>query len=112
MIQDDTQDGPVLELTVEWLDAVAAELRDVVAELTRLAVEVVADWQDERGREWAERADGVARDLARQADAGTELARCAGRASQDTGPRLGATDGTRVAEGYGARIATLSDPPR
>ena len=45
-------------------------------------------------------------------DTGTELARSAERASQDIGPRLGATDGTRVAGGYGARIATLYDPPR
>ena len=105
-----------------WCADVAAVLRAASDQTARLAVQIAEDWLDDRGREWAERAALLHRELDRiagdAAHLGTRLAHpepappvlttvVAGTGRR--GPRLGGTAGERADDAYGMRIAEL--PP-
>lgn len=103
-----------------WCAEVAAALLAASERVARLSVQVGEDWLDDRGREWAERAALLHRELDRAAARAAELG-----ARQDDpvpaipmpivplgprrGPRLGGTGGVRADDGTGMRIAEL--PP-
>ncbi|NMI00406.1 hypothetical protein [Pseudonocardia acidicola] len=141
-----TQDVPppdpqALDRAARWVEVLAQRLSEVVPEVGRLVGQVARDWPDHRGREWTERASLVHRELLRELDAATELARSTARlaaesstmqvpagAEQDvgrsvpswtiprpvgraSGPRLGGTDAERVEDERGVRIPLLPDPP-
>lgn len=108
-----------------WCVEAAGLLHDTTLRAARLAAAVTADWLDADGQAWAARIDALRRDLDRAADEADDLVRrlpdpdptSAGAAalgagtSARYGPRLGATSGARVDDGYGVRIAQLPDPP-
>jgi hypothetical protein len=91
-------------------------LDDIGRRLARLAESVAGDWPDQGGRDWTERVARLRSELAEQAAV-------AGRLGERTAPddpgatgaerpgiRLGDTDGYRVDDQRGVRIAEL--PPR
>ena len=96
-----------------WATNPADTLDDIGRRLARLAESVAGDWPDQGGRDWTERAARLRSELA-------EHAAMAGRLGERTGPydpeaastgrpgiRLGDTDGDRVDEERGVRIAEL-----
>lgn len=114
------------------LDVVAGRLADAVPALARIAADVERDWPDAQGRLWGERAALVRGVLVRELDAVLDLARLVGTAMQNGplggseearpppvvspavgrrsgGPRLGGTDGQRVDDERGIRIAHLGE---
>ena len=109
---------------VHWLRECADRFTHAAAETGRVAGGVERCWDDERGREWVERAGLVQRQLERDAQACAELADRITRAAAaepptdedadaTTGPLLGATAARRVDGARGMRIATLpGEEPR
>lgn len=131
--------APLAE-AADWCAGLAAVLADVAGQAGGLAARIADDWSDDHGREWAERAALLRRELSRDALAATELATDLARRSADasltgapttdspttgagalsapvagstrpTGARLGGTDADRVDEERGMRIAQLADDP-
>jgi hypothetical protein len=110
---------------VQWCAAVAAALDEVTDQVGHLTARLAAGWPDERGREWTERALRLRRSLEQDADAAAELGRTVARIADALaggpagapplglrarpGPRLGGTDGGRVDDERGVRIARLGD---
>jgi hypothetical protein len=99
-----------------WATNLADDLDDIGRRLARLAESVAADWPDQRGREWTERAARLRSELAEQA---AEAGRLGDRMAPDDpgaagieqpGIRLGDTGGDRIDDERGVRIAEL--PPR
>jgi hypothetical protein len=120
-----------------WCAELADTLTEVGHRLARLAESVAADWPDQRGREWVDRATQVHGELVQRAGAAAELG---GRIAHAAGPptawgaaeppaaeppaaggawggavgtgrtgmRLGGTGGDRVDAGRGVRIAELA----
>ncbi len=93
-------------------------LLDIARRVVRLAEAVTVDWPDARGREWAERAAQLHRELIQQAATAVELGGRTGRPSEGSaagmrtrgGVRLGGTEGHRVDEERGVRIGELPPP--
>ena len=121
MVNDDPAD-PLLP----WCRAAGTVLAHAAARALLLASAVAADWLDDHGREWAERAASLHRELARTArdvddltrelslrdhapDVAATLRGVAAQARR-TGPCLGGTDGARTDDGHGVRIAELPEP--
>jgi hypothetical protein len=107
-----------------WCADVAAVLLAASDQTARLALRIAEDWLDDRGREWAERAGLLHRELDRMATDAAHLGAQPDPAQPDPaqpvlptvvagtgrrGPRLGGTAGERVDDTYGMRIAEL--PP-
>ena len=96
-----------------WATNLADTLDDIGRRLARLAESVAGDWPDQGGREWTERATRLRSELAEQAAVAGLLVERTG--SDDPGAagagrpgiRLGDTDGYRVDEERGVRIAEL-----
>lgn len=132
------RDRAALEGLIGWCRAVAAVVDDAAARIAGLAGRIAHDWPDERGREAAERAALMHRQLARDATAVTELGRSivammaalatatneepatapagsryGGRRPGDRneGPLLGGTEGARADDARGPQIPQLPDPP-
>ncbi len=112
------------ESSADWCAEVVAVLVEASDRTARLAVAIAEDWLDDRGREWAERAallhrelDRLAADAARRGAERADpdpfplpvLAAPGRRGPRLGGPRLGGTAGTRVDDEDGMRIAEL--PP-
>jgi hypothetical protein len=108
-----------------WCLELADQLADVGRRLARLAEQVAVDWPDPSGSAWAERADQLQRELAREAVNAAELGRdyepgvahlgpdasvAAAGPGARLGVRLGGTAGHRVDDERGVRIAELSEP--
>ncbi len=115
----------------DLLDVVAGRLADAVPALARIAADVERDWPDGHGRLWGERAALVRGALVREFDAVLDVVGLVGAAMQDGpaggsgdggptvvpstagrrigGPRLGGTDGERVGDERGIRIAQLGE---
>jgi hypothetical protein len=105
-----------------WCAELAAALLTASERTARLAVMIAEDWLDDHGREWAEQAALLQRELDRSAaeaaDLGAQMTEpgpvpahlplVAGGTSR-RGPRLGGTAGTHVDHEYGMSIAEL--PP-
>lgn len=112
---------------LRWCTAAAVDLVDAGVLAGRLAAAIAADWLDDNGREWAERAGRLGRELdAAAADAAhvaRELARpdrepdpaliaahgIALRGGSGRGPRLGGTDGDRAGDDRGVHLPQLPD---
>ena len=102
-----------------WCADVAAVLLEASDRTARLALRIAEDWLDDRGREWAERAallhrelDRMAADAARRGtepDPTPELLSPLVTGPARRGPRLGGTSGVRADDASGMRIAEL--PP-
>ncbi len=106
-----------------WCGEVAAVLAAASERTARLAVQIAEDWLDDRGREWAERAALLHRELERSAAAAAALGtRFTGPdpsssvlwpigpvIARHRGPRLGGTSGARTGDDTGMQIAEL--PP-
>lgn len=96
-----------------WLRECGARLGWAAEEIGRIAARVERVWDDERGREWGERAGLVHRQLRRDAVTCAELAdRAEQPASQEAGPLLGSTAARRADAARGMRIAMLGDEDR
>lgn len=119
----------------DLLDVVAGRLGDALPVLARIAADVERDWPDDQGRFWGERVVLVRGVLLHELDAVRDAARLVGAALRDGlvaepedggspgvlsppaaavgrragGPRLGGTDGQRVDDQRGVRIAQLGD---
>jgi hypothetical protein len=103
---------------IRWCTRLAAALDDAARRVARIAGQLADDWPDAAGREWAERAARLGRDLHRDAVAADELRSDLVRAAEPApaevprlpaGVRLGGTSGVRVGEERGMRIAELGD---
>lgn len=102
-----------------WCADVAAVLLAASDQTARLAVRIAEDWLDDRGREWAERAALLHRELDRMATEAAHLGAQPDPAlpvlptlvvgTGRRGPRLGGTAGERADDAYGMSIAEL--PP-
>jgi hypothetical protein len=100
-----------------WTVNLTDTLDDIGRRLARLAESVAGDWPDQGGRDWTERAVRLRSELAEQA---AVAGRLGGEGTPPDGPgatgaerpgiRLGDTDGYRVDDQRGVRIAEL--PPR
>ena len=109
-------------MTEHWGMPLADTLREISRRLARLADAVAADWPDQRGQEWADRAAQLHRELSRQASAAAEPALSAESSSVASGlsagspsgrprVRLGGLDARRADPEPGMRIAELPPPP-
>lgn len=127
---DPPSDRAAIESAGRWCAGMAAALAAASARAATLAVRIAHDWPDDLGREQAERAAALHRELERDADAAEQLGRTLARhateatglpsssllpgwtpgGARDRGARLGGTEAERVAEGRGMRIAQLPDP--
>lgn len=110
--------------TVRWCRDVAAVLGAVAAQAGRLAAGIAADWLDDNGREWAERATLLHRELVRDASAAADLSTAPARSDdaesgvsplgagvgRDRRARLGGTDAVRAQDGIGMQVAELPEP--
>jgi hypothetical protein len=118
----DADDGQAAEQAARWLRALGSRLDDATRLVERLAGIIDESWQDDRGRDWADRLGLVRGELAREAIACQGLAggltvvaeelasaRCAS-AEEPWGPLLGDTAARRANQDRGMRIATLPDP--
>jgi hypothetical protein len=101
-----------------WCAALLADLDELLPELRRLAEDIGEHWRDDRGRECADRAAAVHRQLGHDAGACAGLGRaiaCAAveltpaRLAAPSGPLLGSTAAERAEERRGVRIPTLPD---
>jgi hypothetical protein len=110
--------GPTV--TDRWGDQLAETLREIAWRLSRLADAVAADWPDQRGQEWADRAARLHRELDRQAGAAAELASAGESSAPVTGwsgssagrsrVRLGGMEARSADPESGVRIAELPPP--
>lgn len=98
---------------LRWAGRAAGELADAAVRVGLLAAAVADDWLDETGRAWVERIEGLRRDLDGAADDAADLGAlwaAAARAAAGRGsPQLGGTEGARVDDTPGMRIAELLD---
>jgi hypothetical protein len=106
-----------------WCAQLADALGDAGRRVAQLGELVARDWEDPRGREWAERTSLLGALLGREATAAAELGEACARQAADAptslfsgvgrrpGMRLGGTDAQRVDEERGMRIAELDPPP-
>ena len=93
---------------VRWCVGLVDALSEAAARVGELAGWIADDWPDQHGREWAERATMLHRDLDDHARAAEQLATAWGR----IGMRLGGTSASRTDDDRGMRIAELPDPPQ
>ncbi len=122
--------SPDGEALLTWCVRAGTELADVTVRTGLLAGAVAADWLDDHGRDWSERLERVRRELDAAADAATDLGRhlattspgpppdagllaalAAAAAAGGRGPQLAGTDGSRVQDVRGMRLAELPDDP-
>lgn len=110
---------------VQWCRGLAGLLVDAAVQVHRLAGRIAEDWPDDHGREWAQRAELLHRELGRDADIAAGLGSIldrqdaegavlppplpGGRAPSGRGVRLGGTEASRIDDERGMRIAAL--PP-
>lgn len=76
-----------------WCGALATALRDAAIEAGGIAGGITQDWLDDRGREWAERAERVARELVRDAEAAEDLAGALAREAGGPGGSVASSGG-------------------
>lgn len=101
-----------------WCVGLVAALSDAAARVGELAGRIADDWPDEHGREWADRAAALHRDLddnahaAEQLGAGWGTGVDPGPAPPRVGMRLGGTRAARTDDDHGMRIAELPDAPQ
>lgn len=120
-------DPDALRTSARWCSGLADALADARLRMGGFSELVDRDWPDTRGREWAELAGRLRRELGRQAEAAVELGEMLARRAADaedyggssapvvgpaqrSGARLGGTDASRVGADRGVRIAELPDP--
>ena len=116
-----TSSGPFGDV-VDWCNALAEGFEELLPLLRHLGTDISHSWRDDRGQAWAERVGQLHRELGRNAADAAELGRMVARlaeqladpgsrpASRNGGPRLGDTEGMRVDDERGMRIAQLPAP--
>lgn len=122
-------DPEALRTSARRYGLLATALAEAGARVARLSRQIAEDWPDAHGREWADRADRLCRELGRDALASAELGEALAREAAATeraastavaqgcpaggpapsgrGMRLGGTDSRREDDGRGMRIAEL-----
>ncbi len=120
-------DPDALRTSARWCSGLADALADARDRMGGFSALVARDWPDTHGREWAELAGRLRRELGRLAEAAVELGEVLTRRAADAdadggapgpavgpahrpGARLGGTDAARVGVERGVRIAALPDP--